>query len=285
MWHYFSYEMKKIWQRRAFWFVLIISALIAVIGFGVACNENAKMADCGSSLETIYPARKYTLLGGGGDFALLVILCVLPLFATMIAGASFGEEKKARMVPILVSRGKMSAYYWAKGLAIAITSFVGSTLPFFLSGLLGFLAVPIKETYPMVGSSLYGGSRALYSYEAGHILFPSLYFNSPILQYLATLALIGLYGMGLGLLAYGISFFFHKNKVLLMLLPMIISFATTLGLAALQLENYMVVSYFTLILNTDLTLKAFGVLSILLGILLLDIFLIFIGVKRNEDVL
>ncbi len=282
---YFSYEMKKIWQRREFWFVLIASALIAVIGFFVACNENANMAGCGSSLETIYPARNYTLLGGGGDFSLLVILCVLPLFATMIAGASYGEEKKAHMVPVLVSRGKISAYYSAKGLAIAITSFVGSTLPFFFSGLLGFLAVPIKETFPEVSSSLYEGGHALYSYEAGHILFPSLYFNSPILQYLATLALIGLYGMGLGLLAYGISFFFHKNKVLLMLLPMIVSFAATLGLAALQLENYIVASYFTLIPNPSRSLNVFGVLGILLGILLLDLLLLFIGVKRNEDVL
>lgn len=285
MLRYFKYEMKKIWKQWEVWFVLIGSVGIGIIGFFNACQSNSTYADCGTTLETVYSAERYTLLGSGSDFSLIVILCIMPIFATLIASASLAEEKKNRLVPILVSRNSRPSFYSVKGIAISITAFLGSTLPFLFSGLFSFLAVPIKEVAPMVSTSLYENSYTLYSYETGHMLFPSLYLNSPVFNYLAHVGLIGLYGMGLALLAYGISFFFHKSPILLMLLPMLISFAVTFLLIALSTGDYVIIEYFSILPNPDLSLNAFGVLGILLGILLLDLLLIFIGIKRNEDVL
>lgn len=287
MWHYFTYEMKKIWQRRDFWFVLIASALIAVISFFQICMGPEPVYN-DTIIEIMPMARMYNMLGGGGDLTMLMTLCLLPIFATVIAGTSYGEEKKAHMIPVLVSRGKPSAYYRAKGIAISVTAFIGSTLPYFLSGFLGFLAAPIKETEPDVGGFLYqrliDGQYSLpYSYEQEDILFPSLYYNAPILDFLAHLVLIGLYGIGLALLVYGISLFFHKSKILLILLPMMISFVAFLLLTAFKQWKYILLSYFSV--SGGEGLDAFGLLGILLGIILLDIVLILIGIKRNEDIL
>lgn len=284
MWRYFTYEIKKIWQRQEIWIVLIASALIAVVGFFNACNTNSMFIDCGTTLETIYSSEKYTLLDGGGDIGLIVVLCIMPILATIAAGASYGEEKKARLVSVLVSRGKRSAYYIAKVIAIAITAFVCSTLPFLLNGLFAVLAVPIKEVAPLVSFNLYGNNSALYSYETGHMLFPTLYLNFPMLNYLAHLMLIGLYGIGLALLTYGISFFYHKSKVMLILLPMIIHFVIFILQTAFQLVQYNIVSYFLLVPNPAL-LKAPVAFAILLSFILIDVLLILTGIKRNEDIL
>lgn len=285
MWRYFKYELKKIWNQWEVWLVLIGSIVIGVIGFFNAYQANSTYADCGTTLETMYSAEAYTLLGSSSDFSLIVILCIIPIFATLLASASLAEEKKNCLVSILVSRNNRTSFYGAKGIIIAITSFLGSTLPFFFNGLLAFLTIPTKEVSPMVSTSLYGNSYALYSYETGHMLFPSLYLNSPGLNYLVHVVLIGLYGIGLALLAYGISFFFHKSPILLSLLPMIISFATAFLLMALQLGDYVIIEYFSILPNPNLSLSAYGVLGILLGMLLLDSFLIWIGIKKNEDVL
>lgn len=287
MGHYFTYEMKKIWQRRDLWFVLIASALIAVLSFFQICMGPEPVYS-ETIIERMPMARMYNMLGGGGDLTMLMTLCLLPVFATVIAGTSYGEEKKAHMLPILLSRGKTSAYYRAKGLAIGVTAFVGSTLPYFLSGLLGFLAVPIKETQPEMSTSLYarladGQYWLPYSYEKDDILFPSLYYNAPILDFLAHLVLIGLYGIGLALLVYGISLFFHKNKVILILLPVIISFVTYLLLTAWKQWKYILPSYFSI--SGGEGLNAFQVFAILLSIILLDSVLIMIGIKRSEDIL
>lgn len=289
MGHYFTYEMKKIWQRRDFWFVLVASALIAVIAFFQIC-QSPEAVHRGTTIETMPMARMYNLLGGGGDLELVMTLCLQPIFATIIAGTSYGEEKKAHMIPALISRGKPSAYYRAKGAAISITAFIGSTLPYLLSGILGFLAVPIKETQPEMSTSLYarltdGQYWLPYSYEQDYILFPSLYLNAPILDFLAHVALVGLYGIGLALLVYGISLFFHKSNIILTLLPMILNFVVYILLIALQQWPYLVVSYFSLVPNPSQGLNAVQVLGILLGIILIDILLIVIGIKRNEDIL
>lgn len=289
MGHYFTYEMKKIWQRRDLWFVLIASALIAVISFFHICMGPEPVYS-ETIVERMPMARMYNMLGGGGDLTLLMTLCLLPVFATIIAGTSYSEEKKAHMLPILLSRGKPSAYYRAKGIAITVTAFVGSTLPYFLSGLLGFLAAPIKETQPEMSTSLYarladGQYWLPYSYEKDYILFPSLYLNSPILDFLAHVVLIGLYGIGLALLVYGISLFFHKSKIVLTLLPMILNFVAYILLISLKQWRYLVVSYFSLVPSPSQGLNAFQVLSILLSIILIDILLIIIGIKRNEDIL
>lgn len=287
MGHYFTYEMKKIWQRRDLWFVLIASALIAVLSFFQICMGPEPVYS-ETVVERMPMARMYNMLGGGGDLTMLMTLCLLPVFATVIAGTSYGEEKKAHMLPILLSRGKPSAYYRAKGLAIGVTAFVGSTLPYLLSGILGFLAVPIKETQPDVGGYLYmrlnNGDYCLpYSLEQDDILFPSLYYNAPILDFLAHLVLIGLYGIGLALLVYGISLFFHKNKIILILLPVIISFVTFLLLTAWKQWKYILPGYFSV--SGGEGLNAFQVFGILFGIILIDILLIAVGIKRNEDIL
>lgn len=97
MWGYLKYELKKIWQGQVFWFILIASAVIAILGFFLACYNNAPMGDCGTTLETIYSAEKYTLLRGAGDIATLTMLCVVPIFAVILAGTSYGQEKKSHL--------------------------------------------------------------------------------------------------------------------------------------------------------------------------------------------
>lgn len=286
MWRYLKYELKKIWLGKALWFVLIASAVIAICGFLFACSENAKMVDCGSTLETIYSAEQYTLLRGGGEIASLTVQCVMPVFAVILAGTSYGQEKKSRLVSVLVCRGERHLYYKAKGIAVAITGFFSSILPFLFSGFFAILAVPVKEVEPLLSMYLYEESSAtLYARETGHMLFPSLYLNAPMLDYLAHLLLIGLYGVALGLLAYGISFFFHKNQIVLLLLPMIISFTGLLSLYALKLDNYAVMSYFFTSALTSISPNIFQFLGILLGFLLLDCLLIVAGVRKDRDVL
>lgn len=283
---YLKYELKKIWQGKVFWFVLIASAVIAILGFFLACYNNAPMGDCGTTLETIYSAEKYTLLRGAGDIATLTMLCVVPIFAVILAGTSYGQEKKSHLVPVLVCRGERSAYLCAKGIAVAITGFISSILPFLFSGFFAVLAVPVKEVEPILTISLYEeSSTALYAREAGHMLFPSLYLNAPMLDYLAHVLLIGLYGMGLGLLAYGISFFFHKNQIVLLLLPMILSFTGLLLLSALGLSDYAVTSFFFTRPDASFSLNIFWALGILLGFILLDCLLIFAGTRKDRDVL
>jgi len=112
--------------------------------------------------------------------------------------------------------------------------FVISILPYLLNILLCFLAIPQGEMAPVISGSIYDTG---FDFESTSVLFPYLYFNAPVMDALVHSFMVGLFGAGIGGLAYSFSLFFRKNRILLITTPTIIWIVVNMLFAALHLWN------------------------------------------------
>lgn len=218
-------EFKKAWHNTLTWLAALVGVFCAVLSLLV--DVVLEHASLGRGIQP----EQVSLLAGSSIGTVLDGIFI-PVLAALPAACSYFEEKRNGIVNHILTRTTRRAYFSGKALVSFLFGLMVSILPFLLNYALCLIAVSRKDTVSVITANMGG----VYGYAVeswlGRYLFPGLYLNHPVLNQLLLIGLVGIWGGGMALLAYGVSLYFRKHIVLTAALPGIIVMLTGLLLSA-----------------------------------------------------
>lgn len=227
----FQTEFKKMWSNRLTWYAFAAGAVLALVAFWSSVNMVG--TSYGQTPENI------SMLWNSG-VGTMMLLFFTPLLATFPAACSYYEETTKKTACLIIVRGTRTCYYWDKLIVVAVSSFLVSCFPFLLNYLFCLLAVSRPDCPPIDSTTYVFGHvyERVFFERLGDVLFPSLFLNHPVWDALLHIFLVGLFGSGIAILAYTISFFFKKNLLLTSAIPAVFVSVLTIIVNEMQWKKW-----------------------------------------------
>lgn len=151
---------------------------------------------------------------------------LLPLVVTIPFSDTFFTDRSGHILPSIFTRGRVHHYYFSKMAIVALSASVIIFAPFLLNLILGLIAFPADSVNYFGG--LTTDQSQYYSTILNNYLFPELFVKSPYLyHFVFLLLLLAFSGLG-AVLAYQISFFIKKSRLLVLCSFFIINDIVTL---------------------------------------------------------
>lgn len=268
---YLKHEFKKVFLQWETWVVLAACCAIAMFANIEILNWfHAEYFE----LVEYRPYCSMLLLSSVGQLHLMFLGSLL---ASIPSACSYYRERHNHSDVILISKLGRNKYYISKIIVAAITGFTVAVLPLTIQYLFSIIAVPLDNTMPFLadGSAYRGTSDEIMMTTT---VFPKLFMNYPNLTVFAHIGLFGLWVMGLTMLTYTVSLFFHKNLVITMSVSTVLGLIVMLVLQALKLSYLSIYKYLIPVpgvynMNFSAFMLTFAVL-ILINIVLLAIKLV-----------
>lgn len=192
---------------RAEYKVVFIALMILNIASYILCVKN----DIGKSYQFIRSANEnFVLQGTEAAYIPYIMYLLLPVYATIIASLSLIREEKSNSSILLIQRIGKKKYLAGKLFGILIVTFLTITIPMLINLLLCHLTYPIHGYDSAWGEPDY--AIGLVSYNADNFL-DMVRLQHPTLYNLIYIFNYGIFGSGLAILAYALSYY-NKMKVL-----------------------------------------------------------------------
>lgn len=273
-------ELRRVVRQKEIWIVTVVCAAIALLGLAeplLSAGGDLRFY----TLETVPSAERHMMLYGTG-VGNVTTACIVPVLAALPYALSYAYDRRNHLDCILLCRCGASAYFFGRALIVALIGFSVACLPFLLNLVYCLVAYPLKHFESASIGVVYG--QLGYAWETGNALFKTLYFNDPVLDTLAHIALTGLFGMTMALCTYSVSFFSKRNAIVPLVMPLVFSLAASLVLARVGLMRWIIQNYLpTIVFFRGPTITA--VIAIFGGTLLLNIAAIGIKARAFRDVL
>ena len=235
----FLLEIKHCIDRIEYQVVFRALIVLNIISY-VLCVKN----DIGKSYQFIRSANEnFVLQGTEAAYIPYIMYLLLPIYATVISSLSLIREEENNSTILIIQRIGKKKYLLGKLFGIIFVTFFSITIPMLINLLLCHLTYPIRGYDSAWGEPDY--AIGLVSYNSENYLdlirlqYPTLYNLIYILNY-------GIFGSGLAILAYALSYF-DKMKTLyfakipgVLFLTYIVSnlIISILGLSVFSIQGY-----------------------------------------------
>lgn len=231
MFHKIFFQMMGDMFRRKEFFSVLTASLLIFLGTVVA-----NMAGFwGLDRDSLYPAWCYwgaqssQVNARFTSSGVYLVIFLLPFLVSLAYSYSYFDGQKSGMLKFQITRTSRAFYF---GSAM-LTAFCGSFLIIFIPMVLSLVLCCIA--YPLSTLQIPASSPIVDEYVNDVFLFRSLYINHPYLHHLIYSVILSLAAGFLGMLPLSLSFFFRKNRFLVLTIPGIVWLV--LWLSSQMMEN------------------------------------------------
>lgn len=203
-------ELKKIFNRKEFYFVLLILMMAVFADFLYECHLFREV-----SLSGVISAYDGTILSNNAGMPFGIIFGLLmPICVSIIASPSAVEEKKMGLGGCIFTRVSKRKYLLHKGCAIFLTAFFAVLLALAVSLILSLITFPVQGFNTMFQADY----EKLMSVDKEY-MFDSMYRFHPYANIIMFILIRSLFAGAFSWFAYGISFFGKGNRIMTILSP------------------------------------------------------------------
>lgn len=227
-------ECKKVLCRYEFWAVILLSVLLSFIG--LLQSTTGWDTRFFTPLHIWAPSEASML-----DKASIgtMLLFIMPFLATLPCACLYFEECASRTVSVQLTRTTPGRYFGSKLIVTAVTAFGVSVLPYLLNLAFCLVAFPLGRPHYFT-NDVY---NTYSTYAADRSLFPALLMNHPVLDTLAHIGLVGLFGLCMALLSYAITLFFQRHIVVALGATTILAMASLIIFQSLGWNRMVIQGY------------------------------------------
>ena len=202
-------ERKKLMQRKELYVAILICAIIAVAAFVEEAVSMLQM-DYGSRYSSIQTA----MISGNSAIGQMVIICLIPILASIPFADTYNLEKKAGMICLHITRETAKSYLYSKFAVNAIVGFLIAILPFALNQILCLIAFP-GITNAVDNTGIYNMPFD-WNMAQDYVLFPDIAMNFPLTNNILHILMMGFWGMALSTLSFTIGLFGRINRLIVL---------------------------------------------------------------------
>jgi hypothetical protein len=190
---------------------------LAAIGFAFSMMDAVSR---GNDVYGILPAYAYMLIHNSivnpvGNIAFMIV----PLFAALAFSDSWFTERQSGLSSVLLTRYPMRKYLWNKAVAGFIIGGLVIAIPMAFNFVWCVIAFPLEAPKSYIGGI---SSLPMYDYFWKHIYFNSAYTHTPYAYALIATLCTFIYGGISALVAFTLSLFMRKRRVLIISAPFLI---------------------------------------------------------------
>ncbi len=257
----FRYEQKKLFSGEM-WCILIFASVVLAAG---------------AFFEVILPRFHWprwiedsrgpafnSMLHGSGIGTMTLLL--QPALIGLCSVFTYCDEKCSYIMYRRPPRSTRVRYYLSKLCFVWIVSFLLSFIPYLINYGLCVMAFPEGRHLSAFKTNAYMINQTAFDYEAERVFFPVLYFSYPFLNVLIYTGLIGLWNAGLCGISYALSLFYHRNRLIVLILPTLAYIACMLLFSMMGLRSLMLADALRILPVYPSTLTEYGVQTGLLWI-------------------
>lgn len=203
-------QFKILFKRNSFVITLLCSYIFSISVFVLNCFKQF-----GKDIVLV-PAAKYLALGtniGSGDLSASILYNVIAALAIIPFADTYFEERQNGTFQYCTIRMGDKSYYFSKLFTVFFSGFFVIFSTLILNHLLNFIAFPYEST--LVFSIQTYKDNHLFDDSIYHMLFPNLFIKNTYLYNLLLALLASLAAGFMAVLVFQISFFYKKNRIVL----------------------------------------------------------------------
>lgn len=226
-----SFLLRRPGCKLVFWFVFLLVAYHYV--------SNVLMYQ-GSDVTNMYHPMSILLMTSQNDENSLLIQ-LLPFLVVIPAGFSVIDDKNSGEIIYIRQRITSFQYYFSKGIAVFVVTFLTFFIPLFLEIILNCIAFPLGSSGSPSNFSIYEPG---YVISVGHYFLSSVFIETPYLHAIIMTAAFAFFCAVFGLFSAAVSTLGFKLKVFVFLPAYVFLYMTAYIRYFINVSFYTSYSYY-----------------------------------------
>lgn len=202
-------QFNILFKRKSFYISLFTSLVYAIVSFAIKCVQSY-----GREISYVFSASEMYLGSKFSQSPAYVFLSIIPVLAILPFSDTYFEERQLGISQYCLTRSGEKKYYFSKLTVVFFSGFIVIFSALMINYLLCLTAFPFESTYKITGHDYF--NSPLYTDMVNDLLFSSLFASNMYLYNFVYMLITSTASGLMAVIVYQISFFYKKNRAVLL---------------------------------------------------------------------